>query len=55
MRLHSHNGVNDERLVALKNTSDPTNLFALHQHSKPLTKERSEDEHLQHLTPDAEV
>jgi len=40
MRLHSHNGVNDERLVALKNTYDPTNFFALHQQIKPLTNER---------------
>jgi FAD/FMN-containing dehydrogenase len=44
MRLHSYNGVNYERLVALKNTYDPTNFFALNQHIKPLTNERIEDE-----------
>jgi FAD/FMN-containing dehydrogenase len=44
MRLHSHNGVNYERLVSLKNTYDPTNFFALHQQIKPLTNERIEDE-----------
>jgi FAD/FMN-containing dehydrogenase len=44
MRLHSHNGVNYERLVTLKNTYDPANFFALHQQIKPLTNERIEDE-----------
>jgi hypothetical protein len=44
MRLHSYNGVNDERLVALKNTYDPTNFLALHQQIKPLKNERIEDE-----------
>ena len=33
-----------ERLVALKNTYDQTNFFALKQNSKPLTNERIEDE-----------
>jgi Berberine and berberine like len=32
-------GVNYERLVALKNTYDPTNFFAGNQNIKPVTKE----------------
>jgi hypothetical protein len=59
-------GINYERLVALKNTDDPTNFFALNQNIKPVTREEGpcfnevgllrccsefEREHLAHAAP----
>jgi FAD/FMN-containing dehydrogenase len=34
-RVRASYGVNYERLVALKNTYDPTNLFCMNQNIKP--------------------
>jgi hypothetical protein len=34
-QIHASYGVNYERLVALKNTYDPTNFFQLNQNIKP--------------------
>ena len=65
-RVRAAYSVNYERLVALKNTSDPTNFFALNQNIKPVTREEGpcfneverlrggsafEREHLAHASP----